>query len=155
MSKNIFKKKKIYADTGTFYIHIYCIISLYMFRPRPLEPSFTLVYIATEYTLYRLLICTSSLLATEVSHCGICLFIWHCHYYALVDAAKSFRLMFQTRNVPVVSPRSLLAGGLLTRSCHLIFFRLHITRSISLLLVLSMLLVRGAGRYRLAYNTSR
>ena len=56
---------------GLFYIHIYCIISLYIFYTRPLQPSFTLAYIATVYTLYRPLICTPSFLATEVSHRGI------------------------------------------------------------------------------------
>jgi hypothetical protein len=85
-----------------FYIHIYCIISLYIFRTPPLQPSFTLAYTATVYTLYRPLICTSFFLATEVSHCGISLFIWHCHFYALVDAAKRFLPMSQTRKVPVV-----------------------------------------------------
>jgi len=114
-----YSKRKNYVLTLFLYIHIYCIISLYIFRTRPLQPSYTLGYVATVYTLYSPLICTSPFLAAEVSHRGICLLIWHCHYYALVDAAKCFLPMSQTRNVPVVSPRSLLAGGLLTRSCHL------------------------------------
>jgi len=45
--------EEIPSDWGIFffYIHIYCIISLYIFYTRPLQPSFTLAYIATVYTL--------------------------------------------------------------------------------------------------------
>jgi len=62
--RNTNKRKKIHAAGGIFFnVHIYCIISLYIFLTCPLQPSFSSAYTATVYTLYRPPNCTSSFLA--------------------------------------------------------------------------------------------